>query len=287
MPWVHCYNLLWKTPVHQSFSLNYSSFRRPNSTSSEDWAPIFPSDIGDLSHYCPDSDIPASPFLLLSFSSWLGRYHVISWAISIDPFSFFNVLCHSLMMRPFTDPLIYVTRHTASLPFSPFLLDSIRDTAIPQTPVYILTSVFPRLLSFFSSHFFYASTRHLLSSPYLVTSCTSLACLLPLCNLSAVCWESRDPHLSWLFVESLVLVPSRPTTDSLVLVLDRPFAEPLVNADRLSTSSSLVIVGRSSTPLVPSHRRPFVDLLDLSYHRLFVNSSDSLSSSTVCRSSSS
>ena len=172
----------------------------------------------------------------------------------MDPFPFFNVPCHSLMTRPFEVPLICVTWYTAPLPFFPFLLDSIRNTAIPQIPVYILTSVFPRLLSFFSSRFFYASTRHLPSKLSLVAPRTSLVVYYPraIYQLLARNLCPLSHHYRLVFAVDrlsthsfLILVVDRLSTySSLVPVVDSlstPSSQALV-VDRLSTPSSLVLV---------------------------------------------
>ena len=105
--------------------------------------------------------VPVSLSALLFQTGTLSHY---SSGIIHGPASFYTILRPSLMMRPFSlYPLIPVTKYTASSPFYLFLLLSIRDTAIPPACVYILVPSLPHLFSFFSSRFFYASTRHLLS----------------------------------------------------------------------------------------------------------------------------
>ena len=102
----------------------------------------------------------ALPFLTRTLSRYsLGNIH--------GPDSFYNVPWPSSMTWPLPckipHSLITVTTYTALFPFYHFLWLFHLWHCHPKTPVYILAPVFPCLFSFFSSRFFYTSTRHLLS----------------------------------------------------------------------------------------------------------------------------
>ena len=176
-------------------------------------APTYAFNIGNPSSYCPRSDIHASSFLLLLFTSWPGRYHVIPQALSMDPYS--STLFFDLPWWRGPIPLISWSLLPSTLP----CLHSICFSLFPSVTLPSLGLQYIYSLMYSLPPFPHVSSTHpqgiYLSNPASLPICTPL--VYPLQSISHFA-ENLGVHLTLdLVTPVLSSVGRRPNPQSQVL----------------------------------------------------------------------